>query len=199
MLLSTAIELLSAALLLLPPALLRALVVAVTSAAAPAATSAFASFALPAVALLALLGAGLRLRLTRYRLLSVSRGRFFTLARLLRWRIGPPDIGAPLPMAFLVGTPAPAVAVPLPLLLWLLPAFWAWPVSAVLLAVGFPMLAVAVIALVPPTAAWPSLALLRCRRWLRRCSDDFRSGVRRPALQPAEELADDGRALGRRC
>lgn len=61
MLLPTSIELLAAAFLLLPCALLRALPVAVTPAAAAAPTPSFATLALSAVPLPARLSAGLRL------------------------------------------------------------------------------------------------------------------------------------------
>ena len=192
-----------AALGLLPAALLLALPVAVPSAATAAAASAFAPFAVLAVPLLAaaLEKPGLRLlRGRRLLRLHISRRLFALATWLLPFRS--PEI-APLAVTFLVRAAAPAVAVTLALtlVLRLLPAFQARPLPALLLAVAFPLLAVA---LVPPAAPRSAVALRSAialrrgsRRLLRRRLGGRGRGVRGLALQPAENLADDRRVFAR--
>ena len=147
-----------AALGLLPAALLLALPMAVPSAPTAAAASAFARFAVLAVPLLAAALEKPRLRLLRGRRLlglHISRRLFALATWLLPFRS--PEI-APLAVTFLVGAAAPAIAVTLALtlVLRLLPAFQARPLPALLLAVAFPLLAVA---LVPPAAPRSAVAL----------------------------------------
>jgi len=205
-LLHAVVVVLAAPFRLLPGALLLAFV-AVAPAAAPAPPAALASFALPAMPLAAatLRPARLLLRLLgRGRLLDVARRQIFArlAARLLRLRIGAPHIGTPFAVALLVGAAAPAVAVPVTialslLLLRLLPAFRARPLSTVLLPIAVPLLSAALVAFVPAAAPRPTVAiavaLLRRSRGLRRARfDRGRRRIGRLALQPAEQLADDG-------
>ena len=112
---------LSVAFPLFAAALLRALLMAIT----PATPTAAATF--PAFPRFALLAAGLRVACS---LLLTGRGRrLFTLNALLLLRIRLPDLGTPLAMAFLLGTPSPAVAIALRVVLCLLGCIRTRPVA----------------------------------------------------------------------
>ena len=94
---------------------------------------------------------------------------------------------------------ASAIAVTLALVRLLSASLQARPVAALLLAIAFAVLSSALVTVVASATPRTAVALRRgrhCRLLGRGRPDGHGSGVRRFALQPAEQLADDGGTLG---